>query len=56
MDMLAVRSRKEEQMDAPDIDPASVHVRPPGQRPSASPLRLMNREFRGRTLLLWLMP
>lgn len=40
---------------APDIDPASVHVRPPEKRPSAAPLQLMNREFRGRTLLLWLM-
>ncbi len=38
---------------APDIDRAAVRVTPPAQPPRASPLRLLNAEFRARTLLLW---
>ncbi len=40
---------------APDVDPATVHVRTPEKPPIASPLQLLNREYRGRTLLLWTM-
>ncbi|MBT2186201.1 MFS transporter [Sphingobium nicotianae] len=38
---------------APDVDPASVTVTSPAHRPRSSPLQLLNREFRARTLLLW---
>jgi AAHS family 4-hydroxybenzoate transporter-like MFS transporter len=40
---------------APDVDPASVYVRPPEKSYGASPLQLLNAQFRGRTLLLWTM-
>ena len=40
---------------APDIDPATVHVKVPDKQPSSSPLQLLNAEFRARTLLLWSM-
>ncbi len=38
---------------APDIDPSTVRVHGSESQPSPSPLALINREFRARTLLLW---
>ena len=38
---------------APDIDPATVRLDLAARRPAASPLALLNSEFRARTLLLW---
>ncbi len=38
---------------APDIDPAVVGLQTIASRPGASPLALLNSEFRARTLLLW---
>jgi AAHS family 4-hydroxybenzoate transporter-like MFS transporter len=40
---------------APDLDPASVRIDADTSRPAASPLALITREFRARTLLLWFM-
>lgn len=38
---------------APGVDPAEIDMTPPATAPSASPLQLVNAEFRARTLLLW---
>lgn len=40
---------------APEIDPATVEVRPPPEGPRSSPFDLLGAEFRSRTLLLWAM-
>ncbi len=38
---------------APEVDPSTVRLPPPGSQPKASPLNLLNPTFRARTLLLW---
>jgi AAHS family 4-hydroxybenzoate transporter-like MFS transporter len=38
---------------APDLDRALVHITPPARPARASPMRLLDAEFRARTLLLW---
>jgi AAHS family 4-hydroxybenzoate transporter-like MFS transporter len=40
---------------APDIDPATIHIAPPGGAIRGSPLELLGPVLRGRTLLLWSM-